>query len=896
MKSFLQILANLFLITSTNTFAQEIEWQKTIGGTAGDRITNVIKLNDGFILGGASGSGISGDKTNPNIGSDDFWILKTDFNGNLLWQKTIGSLGFDDVTSIIKTPDNGLLCGCYTDAGIGGSKTENSRGSYDYWIIKLDSIGNIQWQKTIGGNNGDYLYSLSSSADNGYFIGGYSASSLSADKTEPNFGFSDYWVIKLDSAGNMLWQKSIGGTDFDFLTCVRGTADGGCLCGGASESAISGNKTSVNLGSEDIWAVKLDNFGNIQWQKTIGGIGVDRLSTMEIANDGGYILSCTSTSPISFDKIFPQYGADDIWIIKLDTIGNIQWQFGIGGNSYDKINSISQLKNGDYIFSGGTSSTFSGTINENTNGNYEAVILKLDSFGALIWYNLLGGNNNDMFTSIFEIDTNSYFTAGFSYSNISGDKSENSKGNADFWVIKFEDIYSNKITGNVFADMNSNFNFDSTDSPVRNSNLREIQTNRITYSSQYGNYNFALKDTGHYDVSLNSNYNNFSASPINQPAYFSSFNQIDSLNNFAIQPVIQADDLCMTITPLGAFRPGFNGYYMLNYENVGTTTQIPKIVFRIFPNVSFVSASITPSAIYTDSVVWYLGSLSPLQIGQILVNVYLSPSIPIGTILNSYAQIFPIINDINPSCNNATWEVIVTGSFDPNDISVDQDTILFNTLSNSSYLNYIIRFQNTGNDTAFTVKIINPIDTLRLDLNSLEFVSSSHPLEMIFVYYSRNMEFTFNNILLPDSNTNEPESHGFIRYKVKPKQGLNIVDSIQNLAAIFFDFNDPVFTNIAMTKIVSLTGFQNLSTRSDLDIYPNPASNEINLEISNTRKKNVSINLYNVYGQKIKCLFQGNIITSEFKKRFEIGDLHQGMYLLEYRIDGISKSKKIIKL
>ncbi|MBK7967138.1 MAG: T9SS type A sorting domain-containing protein [Bacteroidetes bacterium] len=108
------------------------------------------------------------------------------------------------------------------------------------------------------------------------------------------------------------------------------------------------------------------------------------------------------------------------------------------------------------------------------------------------------------------------------------------------------------------------------------------------------------------------------------------------------------------------------------------------------------------------------------------------------------------------------------------------------------------------------------------------------------------------------------------------------------------DFNDPVFTNIAKTKIVSLTGFQNIASNSELFIYPNPTSNEINLEISNTQGKNIAIDLYNLYGQKVKSLLQGNINTIELKRRFEIGDLQQGMYLLEYRLDGISRSKRLL--
>ncbi|MBL0097564.1 MAG: T9SS type A sorting domain-containing protein [Bacteroidetes bacterium] len=352
----------------------------------------------------------------------------------------------------------------------------------------------------------------------------------------------------------------------------------------------------------------------------------------------------------------------------------------------------------------------------------------------------------------------------------------------------------------------------------------------------------------------------------------------------------------MTITPLGGFRPGFNGSYMLNYENVGTTTQSPTIVFRIFSNTNFFSSSLTPSFIYPDSVVWNLSPLAPFQTGQILVTVNLSPTIPIGTILNSYAQIFPIVNDVNPSCNNATWEVTITSSMDPNDILVDQDTLFSNVFPNPPYLEYLIRFQNTGTDTAFTVKILNPLDTFKLDLNTLEFVAASHPLDMRFIYHERNMEFLFNNILLPDSNVNEPASHGFVRYRIKPKSNLQVGDSIKNFAAIYFDFNEPVITNKAMTKIVTPTGINYVEKNTEIKLYPNPATNELFVEIVGPAGKSISIDLFNLYGQKTRALYHDRIGNAGWKGKFDLTGLNAGVYLLQYNVDGVTKSVKFVKM
>ena len=254
--------------------------------------------------------------------------------------------------------------------------------------------------------------------------------------------------------------------------------------------------------------------------------------------------------------------------------------------------------------------------------------------------------------------------------------------------------------------------------------------------------------------------------------------------------------------------------------------------------MSFVSASITPTTVTPDSVIFVLGTLTPFQSGQITITVSVDLGLPIGTLVNSGALILPIANDANPGCNSSYWEVLTTGSYDPNDILVNRGFLYDYEMPSPPDLEYIIRFQNTGNDTAFTVKILNPLDTTRLDLSTLDIVSTSHDADVRFVYHERNLEFVMNNILLPDSNTNEPMSHGFVRYRIKPKTTVAVGDSIQNFAAIYFDFNSPVITNTAVTHIILPTGIspQHLPTLRPT-IYPNPANNKITIRLTETRKK-----------------------------------------------------------
>ena len=201
MKKYLLIIFSSILMPIL-TNAQVIEWQITIGGSERDDFSCMVQTNDGgFILGGHSISNISGDKTENCLGGLDFWVVKIDSLGNIQWQNTIGGSGVDYLFSIAQTSDGGYILGGWSESNISGDKTENSNGGADYWIVKTDSQGVIQWQNTIGGSAMDHLHTISQTSDGGYILGGYSLSYISGDKTENSNGERDYWIVKTDSLG-----------------------------------------------------------------------------------------------------------------------------------------------------------------------------------------------------------------------------------------------------------------------------------------------------------------------------------------------------------------------------------------------------------------------------------------------------------------------------------------------------------------------------------------------------------------------------------------------------------------------------------------------------------------------------------------------------------------------
>jgi hypothetical protein len=369
------------------------QWDKTYGGSLFDYSSSVVAASDGgYLLGGSSASDISGDKSVANRGGIDYWIVKIDREGNKLWDKAYGGNGVDDMRTMITTSDGGYLLGGFSASDISGEKSENGRGEGDCWLVKIDSLGNKLWDKTYGGNGGDVIGSIVSTPDGGYLLGGFSASDISGEKSENGRGEGDYWIVKIDREGNKLWDKTYGGSMGDGLGSMISTPDGGYLLGGTSRSDISGEKSENSRGSDydadDYWIVKIDSLGNKLWDKTYGGSMGDGLGSMISTLDGGYLLSGFSASDISGEKSESVRGIGDFWLVKIDSVGNKLWDKIYGGGNGEASSSIISTSDGGY---------------------------------------LLGGTTDP-----------GYLLGTISDPSSSGDKSEENRGKLDYWIVKID--------------------------------------------------------------------------------------------------------------------------------------------------------------------------------------------------------------------------------------------------------------------------------------------------------------------------------------------------------------------------------------------------------------------------------------------------------------------------
>ncbi|WP_276372159.1 T9SS type A sorting domain-containing protein [Chryseolinea sp. H1M3-3] len=365
----------------------------------------------------------------------------------VVFDKTFGGKGSDYQGKMIATNDGGYLMAGTSDSNMSGDKTENARGSADYWILKLDSEYNKEWDKTIGGDGYDELWSVVPAFDGGYLLAGYTTSGRSADKSEDSRGDYDYWVVKVDKYGNKQWDRTFGGSGQDQLRIATTTPDGCYLLGGFSSSDLSGDKTEGGQGGYDYWIVKIDRHGNKIWDKTIGGSDRDYLNSI-IATIDGSLLFGFSYSDLSGDKSENSKGLKDYWVVKIDDQGNKVWDKTIGGYNIEELEAAIATDDGGYLMGGYSNSDLSGDKSEDSQGVGDFWVVKIDASGNKHWDRTFGGNEHESITSFARTPDGDYLLGGYSRSDTSGDKSEDNRSDLfdvpDYWVVKI-DAVGNKL-------------------------------------------------------------------------------------------------------------------------------------------------------------------------------------------------------------------------------------------------------------------------------------------------------------------------------------------------------------------------------------------------------------------------------------------------------------------
>ena len=511
MKKLLVIL--ILGVLSQHLFCQlpVIDWQKCLGGTNNDFAASIIQTSDGGYISAGFSNSIDFDVTG-NHGDNDVWVVKVNSTGVLQWQKSFGGSLSDNAHCVIQTSDGGYLISGNTES-YDGNVTNNhtsSSGHYDSWLIKIDSLGVIQWQKCYGSTGSEEASSVLETSDGGYIFTGFNE--LNNGNVSGNHGNFDIWVVKVNSIGVLQWQKSFGGTGNDRGNKIIATNDGNFIICGYTGS-FNGNVTSNN-GADDVWIIKFSSIGNLIWQKCYGGTSYDQGYGISTTNDGGYIFvgnSYSNNGDVTLNK-----GGGDFWVVKINSTGLLQWQKCYGGSNLDLVAEIIQTVNGEYIVVGTTSSTNNDVIG-NHGGSSDGWLLKLNSIGTILWQKCIGSYSGDGLQDIKKTNDGNIIVVGTGGSN-NGDISGVHGGLYDLWLVKINPNYNCDnfhilTNGNYSTSVNSGNNVSSLPITVNS-------TSPLVYNWYLGG-------------SLLTNGLNYQGVSTNQLTILNSnYSQDDNLNNF----------------------------------------------------------------------------------------------------------------------------------------------------------------------------------------------------------------------------------------------------------------------------------------------------------------------------------------------------------------------------
>lgn len=337
-------------------------WESAYGGDYSDEVRVAQQTTDGgFILAGQSYSPASGNKSSTNYGGTDIWVVRTDSLGNKLWDNSYGGTNYEGVWDLKPTADGGFILGGFSYSDASGNKSDSNYGDADYWVVRIDANGNKIWDRSFGGTGQDFMFSVRETVDGGFIVGGSSDSPPDGTKTTLNFGGLDYWIIRLDASGNELWQRSYGGSGTDQLTQVEETTDGGFILLGSSDSPQSGNKTTPNFGFLDLWIVRTDSNGDVVWQQSFGTGNSAIPQRLLVVPTGGWLVGATAYPGVSGgNKTSRNFGDSDYWLLRLDSYGNLAWDQSYGGRQSDVLFDMERTADGGVALIGSSSSPVGG--------------------------------------------------------------------------------------------------------------------------------------------------------------------------------------------------------------------------------------------------------------------------------------------------------------------------------------------------------------------------------------------------------------------------------------------------------------------------------------------------------------------------------------------------------
>jgi len=375
------VLFGFSIIILVNAEPSWLVWSRTYGGAHDEgklRTVHLVVTSDG-------GYALAGNTYSFDYGYADFWLVKIDADGNMMWNRTYGIENDDHPYALVQTSDGGFA--------IAGETRCQGAGGYDFWLVKTDGSGNMMWNQTYGGSHYEDAYALVETSDGGYAIAG--------DTNSFGAGGYDFWLVKIDADGNMMWNQTYGRGERDIAYSLIETSDGGY--------ALAGNTVSFGVGNNGFWLVKTNKYGNEEWNQTYGGNSA--YSLIETV-DGGYALA-------GYKESFGA-GEADFYLVKINESGNMMWNRTYGGTNSERAYTLVETSDGGYAIAGETYSFGAGEA--------DFWLVKTDGSGNIQWSRTYGGENDDSANSLIQTSDGEYALAGNTASF--------GAGSLDFWLVK----------------------------------------------------------------------------------------------------------------------------------------------------------------------------------------------------------------------------------------------------------------------------------------------------------------------------------------------------------------------------------------------------------------------------------------------------------------------------
>lgn len=752
------------------------------------------------------------------------------------------------------------------------------------FIMNVTAEGHVLWKKKLGVNGEGFNPSICATPDGGLLaLGGLFIDSL-----------TNVPVIKLSSSGEIEWQVTLTNviSPKGIEVCLSG--DGGYVIGSVNKVKTNDScSTSRDRDSLFSVAIKLDHTGTVVWnRKHFIGFSFDEpVSTVTKLSDGYLIMNSFGEAAM---KCVPQK-PNDLVLLKIDNNGNLVWLKKFGGSKNDFGYDVKSLPNSNLLVLGFTNSTDRDLLGVNTD-TVKSVAWKmiLNDSGKIVSnvvYNL--SSSSDYFVKAVVRNDSTYVTVGASYfSNgyighlLSFDKNGIEQWrvvypnwaittidsiNKNEWMVTYlgHDEFNSfaklgpasNITGSVYFDFNKN-NIKDVNEPYANKFLVTSAKAGYTRSSVAFNGWFRNDvDTGTYKTTVKLLNDYYVPVPAEKQTTFTTLFQNDTID-FALQPVAGKRDVSINLIPVTPARPGFNAKYKLTFRNNGTDTIPNGGVLLIKDSKTTLLSSLPAAGLVTgDSILWGYAGFKPFDSYSFDIEVKLAapPALNNGDSLRFKSFITSTTGsaaavDLTPADDTSYVTQLVTGAYDPNDKHENvAGKIPLAKVASGENIQYVIRFQNTGTDTAFTVRITDTLDA-KLNWNSLQMVAASHAYKMK-VIDGNKITWTFDNINLPDSNVNEPLSNGYVAFTIKAKTTLASGDYFQNKASIYFDYNLPVITNTA-TTVVSSVILTNVRDLEDDDMQllalPNPTTGTFYLKLSGDRVGKFEYSVVDLFGRVLQ--------------------------------------------